>query len=133
MNSYKIYTKLALVAENNPEKLIEVWNERCYGWRYYDDVVYTNDIENLKALLPSDPEEAFALGRQSSDGYNYTDDYLSIDGYGRPVTCNKWALTEKFIMLGDLSRYLADEFDDIQLQGLFEELGIDEEDEEEEE
>lgn len=134
MNTYEIYTKLKQAAEVNPEKLIDVWNERCEEEYYYDDMVYTNDIENLKMFLPSDPEEAFALGRQSSDQYNYTDEWLSLDGYGRPVTCGTWNLTDKFIMLTDLARYLADKDDD-ELQELFEELDVadDEEYEEEEE
>lgn len=133
MNTYEIYTKLKQAAEINPEKLIDVWNERCEEERYYDDVIYPNDIENLKMFLPSDPEEAFAMGRMTSDNYNYSDEWLSLDGYGRPVTCGKWSLTDKFIMLTDLARYLEDKNGD-ELQELFEELDVaDEEYEEEEE
>ena len=93
-------------------------------------MIYTNDIENLKMFLPSDPEEAFAMGRQASDLYNYTDEWLSLDGYGRPVTCGKWSLTDKFIMLNDLARYLEDKDND-ELQELFEELDVTDDDEEE--
>ena len=134
MNTYEIYTKLKKVAEIDPEKLIDVWNKRCAEEYYYDDMVYTNDIENLKMFLPSDPEEAFAMGRQASDQYNYTDEWLSLDGYGRPVTCGTWSLTDKFIILTDLARYLEDKDAD-ELQELFEELDVadDEEEEEEEE
>ena len=132
MNAYKIYTKLKKAAEIDPEKLIDIWNKRCEDEYYYDDMVYTNDIENLKMFLPSDPEEAFAMGRQASDLYNYTDEWLSLDGYGRPVTCGKWGLTDKFIMLADLARYLEDKDDD-ELQELFEELDVADDDEEEEE
>lgn len=134
MNTYEIYTKLKQAAEINPEKLIDVWNERCEEERYDDDVVYPNDIENLKMLLPTDPEEAFAMGRMTGDSYNYSDEWLSLDGYGRPVTCGKWSLTDKFIMLTDLARYLEEAKDDDELQELFEELDVaDDEDEEEEE
>lgn len=132
MNTYEIYTKLKKAAEVNPEKLIDVWNERCAEWRYDDDMVYTNDIENLKMFLPSDPEEAFAMGRQASDQYNYTDEWLSLDGYGRPVTCGTWSLTDKFIMLTDLACYLEDKDND-ELQELFEELDVADDDYEEEE
>ena len=132
MNTYKIYTKLKQAAEINPEKLIDIWNKRCEDEYYYDDMVYTNDIENLKMFLPSDPEEAFAMGRQASDLYNYTDEWLSLDGYGRPVTCGTWCLTDKFIMLTDLARYLEDKDND-ELQELFEELEVADDDEEEEE
>ena len=120
-------------AEINPKKLIDVWNERCEEEKYYDDVVYPNDIENLKMFLPSDPEEAFAMGRQASDLYNYTDEWLSLDGYGRPVTCGTWNLTDKFIMLTDLARYLEESKDADELQELFEELDVADDDEEEEE
>lgn len=133
MNYYAIYTALKEVAENNPEKLVDVWNERCYAQRYYDDVVYPNDVENLRMMLPTDPEEAFAMGRNASDSYNYTDEWLSMDGYGRPVTCGTWNLTERFIGLGDLAYYLRDNMDEDELKDLFEDLGVDDEDDEEEE
>lgn len=133
MTTYQIYEKLKRAAEIDPEKLIDVWNERCTEWRYDDDMVYPNDIENLKTLLPSDPEEAFSLGRQASDNYNYTDDWLSIDGYGRPVTCNTWSLTDKFIMLGDLARYLNETKDDDELQELWDELDVADDDDDDEE
>lgn len=132
MNTYKVYTKLKKAAEINPEKLVNVWNERCEEEYYFDDMVYTNDIEKLKMFLPTDPEEAFAMGRQASDLYNYTDEWLSLDGYGRPVTCGTWSLTDKFIMLNDLARYLEDKDND-ELQELFEELDVADDDEEEEE
>ena len=132
MNTYEIYTKLKQAAEVNPEKLIDVWNKRCEEEYYYDDMVYTNDIENLKMFLPSDPEEAFAMGRQSSDQYNYTDEWLSLDGYGRPVTCGTWSLTDKFIMLTDLARYLEEAKDNDELQELFEELDVADDEEEDE-
>ena len=130
MKTYEIYKKLKKAAEVTPEKLIDVWNERCDEEYYYDDKVYINDIENLKMFLPSDPEEAFAMGRQASDQYNYTDEWLSLDGYGCPVTCGTWSLTDKFIMLDDLARYLEDKDDD-ELQELFEELDVADDDEEE--
>ena len=133
MKTYEIYKKLKKAAEVKPEKLIDVWNERCAEWRYDDDMVYTNDIENLKMFLPSDPEEAFAMGRQASDQYNYTDEWLSLDGGGRPVTCGTWSLTDKFIMLADLARYLEEAKDDDELQELFEELDVADDDYEEEE
>lgn len=131
MKTYEIYKKLKKAAEVNPEKLIDVWNERCADWRYDDDMVYINDIENLKMFLPSDPEEAFAMGRQAGDQYNYTDEWLSLDGYGRPVTCGTWSLTDKFIMLADLARYLEEAKDNDELQELFEELDVADDDEEE--
>lgn len=133
MRAYNIYQKLKKAAEIDPEKLIDVWNERCEGWRYNDDMIYPNDVENLKMLLPSDPEEAFAMGRQASDNYNYSDDWLSLDGYGRPVTCNTWSLTDKFIMLADLSRYLEEVKDDDELQELWVELDVADDDDDEEE
>ena len=133
MNYLKIYNKLKAVAENNPEQLVDVWNERCYAQSYFEDVVFPNDIENLRTMLPSDPVEAFALGSNASDNYNDTDDWLSMDGYGRPVTCGTWNLTERFIGLGDLAYYLRDDKDDDELQDLFEDLGVDDDDDDDEE
>ena len=133
MRAYEIYTKLKKVAEIKPEKLIDVWNERCYEWRYDDDVVRPNDIETLKMLLPSDPEEAFAMGRMTGDSYNYSDEWISLDGYGRPISCGTNNLTDKFIFLADLARYLEEAKDDDELQELFEELDVADDDEEEEE
>ena len=133
MKSYEIYTKLKKVEENNVTALIDLWNERCEDWRYDDDMVYTNDIENLKMLLPSDPEEAFAMGRMTGDSYNYSDEWLSLDGYGRPVSCGTYNLTDKFIFLADLARYLEEAKDDDELQELWEELDVADEDEPEEE
>lgn len=132
MNTYEIYTKLKQAAEVNPEKLIYVWNERCEDWRYYDDMVYTNDIENLKMFLPSEPEEAFAMGRMTGDSYNYSDEWLSLDDYGRPVTCGTYNLTDNFICLEDLARYLEEAKDNDELQELFEELDVADEEYEEE-
>ena len=135
MKSYEIYTKLKKVDENDVTKLIGVWNERCEDWGYYDDIVRPNDIETLKMLLPSDAEEAFELGRITGYSYNYNDEWLSLDGYGRPVSCDTDNLTDKFIMLADLARYLKEAKDDDELQDLWEALDVadDEEDDEEEE
>lgn len=135
MKSYEIYTKLKKVEENDVTKLIGVWNERCEDWGYYDDIVRPNDIETLKMLLPSDAEEAFELGRITGYSYNYNDEWLSLDGYGRPVSCGTYNLTDKFIMLADLARYLKEAKDDDELQDLWEALDVadDEEDDEEEE
>lgn len=135
MKSYEIYTKLKKVEENDVTKLIGIWNERCEDWRYYDDIVRPNDIETLKMLLPSDAEEAFAMGRMTGDSYNYSDEWLSLDGYGRPVSCGTYNLTDKFIFLADLARYLEEAKDDDELQDLWEALDVadDEEDDEEEE
>lgn len=135
MKSYEIYTKLKKVEENDVTKLIGVWNERCEDWGYYDDIVRPNDIETLKMLLPSDAEEAFELGRITGYSYNYNDEWLSLDGYGRPVSCDTDNLTDKFIMLADLARYLKEAKDDDELQDLWEALDVadDEEDDEEEE
>ena len=135
MKSYEIYIKLKKVEENDVTKLIDVWNERCEDWSYYDDIVRPNNIETLKMLLPSDAEEAFAMGRMTGDSYNYSDEWLSLDGYGRPVSCGTYNLTDKFIMLADLARYLEEAKDDDELQDLWEALDVadDEEDDEEEE
>lgn len=132
MKSYEIYTKLKKVKEKDVTALIDLWNERCYGWRYDDDVVRPNDIENLKMFLPSDPEEAFAMGRMTGDSYNYSDEWLSLDGYGRPVSCGTNNLTDKFIFLADLARYLKEAKDADELQELFKELDVIDDDEEEE-
>ena len=133
MRAYEIYTKLKKVEENDVTALIDLWNECCYGWGYDDDVVHPNDIETLKMLLPSDPEEAFAMGRMTGDSYNYRDEWLSLDGYGCPVSCGTNNLTNKFIFLADLARYLKEAKDDDELQELFEELDVADDDEEEEE
>ena len=130
MNTYEIYTKLKKVEENDVTALIDLWNERCYDWRYDDDVIFLNDVETLKVLLPSDTEEAFAMGRMTGDSYNYNDEWLSLDGYGRPVSCDTNNLTDKFIMLNDLARYLEETKDDDELQELFEELDVADDDEE---
>ena len=131
MKAYEIYTKLKKVEENDVTVLIALWNESCENWRYYDDVVRPNDIETLKMLLPSDPEEAFAMGRMTGDSYNYSDEWLSLDGYGRPVSCCTNNLTDKFIFLADLARYLEEVKDNDELQGIFEELDVADDDEEE--
>ena len=133
MRAYEIYTKLKKVEENDVTALIDLWNDRCEGWRYYDDVVHPNDIETLKMLLPSDPEEAFAMGRMTGDSYNYSDEWISLDGYGHPVSCGTNNLTDKFIFLADLARYLEETKDDDELQELFEELDVADDDYEEEE
>ena len=132
MRAYEIYRKLKQVEENNIIDLIDLWNERCVEWRYDDDMVYPNDEENLKMLLPSNPMEAFAMGRATSDNYNYSDEWLSLDGYERPVTCGTCSLTDKFIFLADLARYLEEAKDDDELQELWEDLDVADEDEEEE-
>lgn len=134
MRKYNVYKLLKKVEENDITQLIDLWNERCVEWRYDDDMVYPNDIENLKMLLPDDIEEAFAMGRSTGDSYNYSDEWLSLDGYGRPVSCGTYNLTDKFIFLADLAGYLSETKDNEELEELFTDLDVwDEEPEEEEE
>lgn len=132
MKKYNVYKLLKKVEENDVIQLIDLWNERCQEWRYDDDMIFPNDTENLKMLLPSDPEEAFAMGRATSDNYNYSDEWLSLDGYERPVTCDTYNLTDKFISLDDLASYLAEEKEDDELEELFANLDAWDEDEPEE-
>jgi len=59
-------------------KLIEMWNERCENWKYMEDYIDHNDIDEL--LYGCSPSEV--LNRIDTENYNMNDDYVVDTQYG---------------------------------------------------
>lgn len=123
MTYEQIIEKLQAAASVDPVQLIPLWNDRCYDWKYYDDVIYHNTLDNLRELLDDDPVEAFATGRATA-GYFYSDNWLSLDGYDRPVSCTNNMLVDKFIYLRDLANWIDETMDEDEQEAIFEDLEL---------
>ena len=88
-------------------KFVKLQNAYCEAGNNYDDIIYTNDDENLQYLLPSNPVEAFTTGLLVRDNYySPTDEWLSLDGYGHPVTAANTTLVNDFIFIEDITSWL---------------------------
>ncbi len=84
---------------------VALHNAYCEATYNYDDVIYTNDDENLQNMLSSNPLDAFTTGLISRDYYS-TDEWLTLDGYAHPVTASNCNLIDKFIFIDDIANWL---------------------------
>ena len=107
--------------EEAADALVELHNTYCNACNLQDDYIMQNTEEGLMQLLPIDPLQAFYDGRASSDNYNPTDTWISLDGYMHIVSCTNSGLIDKFIYLSDIARWLDDKAEEEQ-QELLEEL-----------
>ena len=103
------------------EALVDLHNTYCEDCNMSDDYVYLNDEEALYQLLPTDAIQAFYVGRMSSNHYSPTDKWISLDGYGHPVSFANSTLIDRAIYLSDIARWLDDKEEEEQ-QKLLEEL-----------
>jgi len=86
---------------------VTLQNAYCEATNNFDDFVYVNDDENLQNLLPSNPLDAFTSGLIARDSYYSTDEWLTLDGYGHPVTASDCNLIDNFVFIEDIARWLA--------------------------
>ena len=61
------------------ENLVKVWNDYCEERGYLENKIYKNTVENLIALLPENPIDAFLTGQYVGDTYSQTDMWLALD------------------------------------------------------
>lgn len=74
----KIREQLLDMAEGNARwKLADVWNTYCEEYKYPDDVIYSNDLDEMENYFDSIGDFYRALGE-----YNVYDYFFSFDGYG---------------------------------------------------
>jgi len=66
-------------------ELIELWNEFCYDANYPDDVIYHNDEETFDHMGFTIRQTCAARDRGD---YDFDDSYISLDGYGNPMSSN---------------------------------------------
>ena len=66
-------------------ELIELWNEFCHDANYSDDVIYHNDEETFEQMGFTIKQTCAA---QKRGDYDFDDAYLSLDGYGNPMSSN---------------------------------------------
>lgn len=101
--------------EQVASKFVALQNAYCEATNNYDDIIYTNDDENLQYLLPSNPVEAFTTGLLVRDNYySATDEWLSLDGYGHPATAANTTLVNDFIFIEDITSWLEELAEDEQ-------------------
>lgn len=99
-------------------KFVDLHNAYCEATNNYDDIIYVNDDENLQNLLPSNPLDAFTTGLIVRNSYYSTDDWLSLNGYGHPVTAADCNLIDNFVFIDDIARWLASLGEDEQADAL---------------
>lgn len=97
--------------EQIANELVALHNSHCTATANNEDIIYPNEDIYLAELLPQDPLEAFAIGRHAD--YCYTDNWLTLDGYGRPITTTHTGLTN-FISTLDIADWLAGKGEDEQ-------------------
>ena len=105
------------------DELMNLWNEYCYASSHYDDEIFYND-EDFFNMFESEPLKI--AQRVCHGDYNYTDEYITFNGYGNFKTSDY--ITD-LIYINDLVRYYINDDDFLIDNGIIEE----EEEEEEEE
>ena len=82
-------------------ELIKLWNEFCYDANYSDDVIYHNDEETFEQMGFTIKQTCAARDRGD---YDFDDLYLSLDGYGNPMSSND---VTKFVDEYNLTEWLS--------------------------
>lgn len=114
-------------------EIVETWNEYCENSNYYDDYIEYNNIDKLcVGCYPSE-----VLARIDIENYNENDEYAvnSIYGYR---SFNYLDDNNSPVDVEEIALNIVNDMDDsaysyIDLEEIMEELGITEEEEEEEE
>ena len=89
------------------ENLVKVWNSYCEERGYLEDKVYKNTVENLIALLPENPLDAFLMGQYVGDTYSQTDMWLAVDENNNVFSLTDDMLLDSAINIYNLAIYIA--------------------------
>ena len=100
------------------ENLVKVWNSYCEERGYLEDKVYKNTVENLIALLPENPLDAFLMGQYVGDTYSQTDMWLAVDENNNVFSLTDDMLLDSAINIYSLAIYIANFNEDKQREVL---------------
>lgn len=103
------------------ENLVKVWNSYCEERGYLENKIYKNTVENLIALLPENPLDAFLMGQYVGDTYSQTDMWLALDETNNVFSFTDDMLFDCAINIYNLAIYIAN-FDEDKQQEILDEL-----------
>lgn len=89
------------------ENLVKVWNNYCEERGYLENKIYKNTVENLIALLPENPLDAFLMGQFVGDTYSQTDMWLALDETNNVFSFTDDMLLDSAINIYNLAIYIA--------------------------
>ena len=121
MNEKEILAILQEKQDFDYENLVKTWNEYCEECGYLEDRVYNNTVENLIALLPENPLDAFLMGQYVGNTYFQTDTWLAVDENNNVFSLTDDMLLDSAINLYSLAIYIAN-FDEAKQQEILDEL-----------
>ena len=121
MNEKEILKILQEAQDFDYENLVKTWNEYCEERGYLEDKVYKNTVENLIALLPENPLDAFLMGQYVGDTYSQTDMWLAVDENNNVFSLTDDMLLDSAINIYNLAIYIAN-FDGAKQQEILDEL-----------
>ena len=107
MNEKEILKILQETQDFDYENLVKTWNEYCEERGYLEDKVYKNTVENLIALLPENPLDAFLMGQYVGDTYSQTDMWLAVDENNNVLSLTDDMLLDSAINIYNLAIYIA--------------------------
>ena len=107
MNEKEILKILQETQDFDYENLVKTWNEYCEEQGYLEDRVYKNTVENLIALLPENPLDAFLMGQYVGDTYSQTDMWLAVDENNNVFSLTDDMLLDSAINIYNLAIYIA--------------------------
>ena len=107
MNEREILAILQEKQDFDYENLVKVWNEYCEERGYLEDRVYKNTVENLIALLPENPLDAFLMGQYVGNTYFQTDMWLAVDETNNVFSLTDAMLLDSAINIYNLAIYIA--------------------------
>ena len=121
MNEKEILAILQEKQDFDYENLVKTWNEYCEECGYLEDRVYNNTVENLIALLPENPLDAFLMGQYVGNTYFQTDTWLAVDENNNVFSLTDDMLLDSAINLYSFAIYIAN-FDEAKQQEILDEL-----------
>lgn len=89
------------------ENLVKVWNSYCEERGYLENKIYKNTVENLIALLPESPLDAFLMGQYVGNTYFQTDMWLAVDENNNVFSSTDDMLLDSAINIYNLAIYIA--------------------------
>lgn len=89
-----------LVNEIDGDELMDLWNEYCDFYEYYDDRVFYNDEDTLQMICDSYMSVA---QRITYGNYNYSHEYLKLNGYANFESAD---YVDYLINVDDLAEWL---------------------------
>lgn len=107
MNEKEILAILREKQDFDYENLVKVWNEYCEERGYLEDRVYKNTVENLIALLPENPLDAFLMGQYVGNTYFQTDMWLAVGETNNVFSLTDAMLLDSAINIYNLAIYIA--------------------------